>query len=617
MDFKTIRIPYSGRQKYPSKEGGGNAVTNKKVSNYLNNAAGLDSSVPASTGDHDRGGATSEENRGGNAKSFNVWASKTSGIFNYAELEQLENTDQTVIRAYKDMSNAQVWIGDAEATSADTADYDIVGLPDSGMSVTVQNNGTTAATIVITVDHTISQDTGELSIPVCININDNPIEPYKAMWNVYTERIVLEHLTYSWTINRSEGTPGAAIRGPYDYNTYSGTTRWWCDGTLNSGYSESDKWIDVIVKDGVYYYCNSTYYGTLAPWEDVEDNWTEGESFDFVATNLLLASGAAINFLTNNELYLRDSNNVVTAGARGGDNVNFWAGSSAPSGAPFMVTNDGTLYANKGFFAGFIQYPYIPISALTISNGRYVADAEHPYIVSFPYISATATRVSGDVSTNHYRYSGTYLELPEPTSDLNGFTYRILVNNSTSLSNSFAKVFINNLPDRLITNLIGTQTAPGNTGPAYSGYCLQSGCFTITCAPDSTASSNRENNEYRWFITDGPQYWLESLTTIPQRCASIKTTPENYYYITSAATAGIIKVDYNTDSWNLYSTGYVESWCYVRKIDNSTVGFTASTNTNRITLADRRCIIDLQGYDGSTRTVLKSVTIIQDLPAGY
>ena len=616
MDFRTIRIPYSGREKYPSKEGGGNAVSNKKISNYLNNAASIDSSTPASTGDHDRGGVTSEENRGANARSFNVWASKTSGIFNYAELAQLENTDQIVVRAYKDMSNAQVWIGDAEATSADTADYDIVGLPEMGMSATVINNGTTAATIVITVDHSISQDTGELSIPVCININDNPIEPYKAMWNIYTERIVLEHLTYSWTINRSEGTPGASIRGPYDYNTYSGTTRWWCDGTVNSAYSESDRWIDVIVKDGVYYYCNSTYYGTLAPWEDVEDNWTEGESFDFVATNLLLASGAAINFLTNNELYLRDSNNVVTAGARGGDNVNFWAGSSAPSGAPFMVTNDGTLYANKGYFAGFIQYPYMPISALTISNGRYVADTEHPYLVSYPFLSATAARVSGDVSTDHYNYRGTFLDLPAPTSGLNGFTYRILVNDSTSLSNSFAKIFLNNYPDRLITNLIGTRTSPGSTGPAYSGYCLNSGCFTITCAPAGGAESNRDNGQYRWFITDGPQYWIEILTSIPTRYPSVKTIPESEYDITSAATVGTIKVDYNTDSWGFYSSGYVTDWCYVRKIDNNTIGFTASTNTDRTTWYDRRCGITLYGYDGGTRVTSDNINIVQDLPGG-
>ena len=385
MDIRTIKIPYNGREKYPSRNDGGKSVANRVISNYLGGNINS-SSEPLSTGDHDRGGVTGQENRGSNAKSFNVWLTKTSGIFNYAELQQLENTDQTVVRAFKDMSNAQVWVGNAIESSADTANYDITGLPDSGMSITVQDNGTTTATIVITVDQTISQDTGELHIPVCININDNPIDPYKAMWNIYTERIILQELTYNWTINRSEGTPGATIRGPYDYATYSGTTRWWCNGTLNSGYSESDKWIDVIVKDGVYYYCNSTYYGTLAPWAAVSSAWTEGESFDFVATNLLLASGAAINFLTNNELYLRDSNNIVTAGARGGDNVNFWAGAANPSGAPYMVLNDGTIIAKKGSFG--------PMTIGTVTSqygadeGMLQAEGLMPYQGEYPGWSA-------------------------------------------------------------------------------------------------------------------------------------------------------------------------------------------------------------------------------------
>lgn len=526
MDFKTIRIPYAGREKYPSREGGGNAVSNKRISNYLNNAGSMSSSVPISSGDHDRGGATTEENRGSNAKSFNVYMSKVSGIFNYAALEQLENTDQTVVRAFKDMSNAQVWIGNAIESSADTANYDIIGLPEAGMSVSVEDNGSTAATIVITVDHTISQDTGELHIPVCININDNNIDPYKAMWNIYTEMIILQELTYSWTINRSEGTPGATIRGPYDYGNYSATTRWWCDGTVNSAYSESEKWIDVIVKDGTYYYCNSTYYGTLAPWAAVSSAWTEGESFDFVATNLLLASGAAINFLTNNELYLRDSNNVVTAGARGGDNVNFWAGSSAPSGAPFMVMNDGTLYANKGFFAGYIQYPYVSVSALSIVNGYYQADNEHPYLVSMPWghsssveqtVSATNVTTTqylqGPATANRKYYldweydgsgyssrTGIKMKLPYPTAALNGYTFRILVAPSGGITGNCAVILRPTAnDDRNIMNLIGAHDARSTYTNDY-GYVMIAGCFTITCAP---AYNPGGGTRWMWFITDG------------------------------------------------------------------------------------------------------------------
>lgn len=531
MDFRTIRIPYEGRQKYPSRQGGGEAVANKVVSNYFGSGGGPYSSVPETVGDHDNGGVTGQENRGSNARSFNVYMSKVSGIFNYAALEQLENTDQIVVKAFRDMSDAQVWVGDTQATSAETENYDITGLPDSGMSITVQDNGTTAATIVITVDHTISQDTGELHIPITVNINSNAMDPYKPMWNIYSERTVLQEMTYSWTINRSEGTPGATIRGPYDYGNYSATTRWWCDGTVNSAYSESEKWIDVIVKDGTYYYCNSTYYGTLAPWAAVSSAWTEGESFDFVATNLLLASGAAINFLTNNELYLRDSNNIVTAGARGGDNVNFWAGSSAPSGAPFMVMNDGTLYANKGFFAGYIQYPYVSVSALSIVNGYYQADSEHPYLVSIPWghsssveqtVSATYITtidyLQGPATANRKYYieseyagsgyssrTGIKMKLPTPTAALNGYTFRILVAPSGGITGNCAVILrpaaSNN---RDICNLIGTIDTPYQYNNEY-GYVMIAGCFTITCAP---AYYPGGGTQWMWFITDGNPNFL-------------------------------------------------------------------------------------------------------------
>jgi hypothetical protein len=146
---------------------------------------------------------------------------------------------------------------------------------------------------------------------------------------------------------------GAAIRGPYLWDNVTGSTRCWCAGETGSTCSDCDKWIDVILKDGTYYYCNTTYNGRVYPWNSYSQYWTSGDTFDFVAANLILASGASIDFLTNNELYLRDSNGDITAGAAGGNGVNFWAGSDAPGDAPFQVNNDGTMTATKGTFGPF------------------------------------------------------------------------------------------------------------------------------------------------------------------------------------------------------------------------------------------------------------------------
>ena len=152
-----------------------------------------------------------------------------------------------------------------------------------------------------------------------------------------------------------EARQGAAIRGPYNYYAISASTRCWCAGESSSTCSDCDKWIDVIYKDNKYYYCNTTYYGKLTPWNNVKSAWTEGDSFDFVATQVLLASAASINFLTNNWLYLMDENGDITGGAKGGSGVTFWAGSEDPDmgNTPFRVYTDGTMVATQGTFGCF------------------------------------------------------------------------------------------------------------------------------------------------------------------------------------------------------------------------------------------------------------------------
>ena len=501
VQITSIRIPSEGREKYPSKNGG-TAVSKRTINNHLNNAG-----LMTSSGDIDTGGDTSAENRGGNAKSFNIWLSKTSGVYSYAEIAQYPITDTTVLKGFKNMNSAQVWVGDT-ANSAATGSYDIQGIP-SGMSISVTGNGTTAATIQITINDAITQDAGELTIPVSININDNNIEPYHYMWYVNPDKVVTTELSFSWTVNREEGTPGAVVRGPYDYYTYSATTRWWCNGEESEDYADSGKWLDVILKDDTYYYCNTTYHGTLAPWESVSSAWTAGESFDFVATNLLLANNAKINFLTNNALYLNDSNNVVTAGARGGNNVNFWAGAENPVNAPFRVMNDGTLYATKGYFAGFIQYPYISTSALSISNGYYIASSDNPYLVSIPYwhdsgVVQTLSATNTTTSVGYTKVTGTRMKLPTPSEELNGYTFRLLVAPNGGTEGDCAIILRPSASNnRDIMNLIGAYDTPTHITAEY-GYALKGGCFTITCAPCYQYGGFR----WSWYITDGNPNFL-------------------------------------------------------------------------------------------------------------
>lgn len=145
---------------------------------------------------------------------------------------------------------------------------------------------------------------------------------------------------------------GPAVRGPYDYYEYEYVERCWCSGDAAQGCDDCGKWIDVVVKDGEYYYCNTTYYDTLD--QGFNDGfWDPGEKMDFIAVGLILASGASINFLTGNELYLRDSGNTITGGLRGGSGYTFWAGQQFPEDAPFRVDTDGSFSSTTGMIGGW------------------------------------------------------------------------------------------------------------------------------------------------------------------------------------------------------------------------------------------------------------------------
>lgn len=213
----------------------------------------------------------------------------------------------------------------------------------------------------------------------------------------------------------SVGRAGAAIRGPYNYYDYSASTQCWCAGSGGTTPCEDcDKWIDVILKDDTYYYCNHTYTQTIDYGMDSSRNWwTSGASFDFIATKLLLAENAKIDFLTGNELYLRDSEGRITGGARGGSGITFWAGSENPLdtnvNTPFWVDTAGNLHAEKGIFAGYVQMPYINMDRLSAdTNGYFIAD-DRAYLIASKYMHHDTLR------------------LPTPSSGLNGFTYHIVI----------------------------------------------------------------------------------------------------------------------------------------------------------------------------------------------
>ena len=175
---------------------------------------------------------------------------------------------------------------------------------------------------------------------------------------VANEIIDRETIYVMRSYNGAVGRNGAVVRGPYKWDSDE-VVRHFCNGQETDS-ADTALWIDIILKDDEYYYCNTPYEGTLSDdWNTVKDKWTKSDQkYDFIATNLLLATDAKINFLSNNELYLMDDNNSITAGAKGGSDINFWAGPTNEgtdlNNAPFIVNNKGELKATKAEIEGKI-----------------------------------------------------------------------------------------------------------------------------------------------------------------------------------------------------------------------------------------------------------------------
>lgn len=160
----------------------------------------------------------------------------------------------------------------------------------------------------------------------------------------------------------TQGRQGAAIRGPVEW--LSTAARRWCSGNGNAegvSMEEDYQYIDIIFRivdsKKVYFVCTKSYTQTAnTDWSTVSQYWKQtDEQYEFVASKVLLADNAYIDFMTGNQVYLRDSEGTVTAGAAGGNGISFWAGTGkAPndkiSDAPFQVNYDGSLKSTKGTF---------------------------------------------------------------------------------------------------------------------------------------------------------------------------------------------------------------------------------------------------------------------------
>lgn len=314
-----------------------------------------------------------------------------------------------------------------------------------------------------------------------------------------------------------QGRAGAAIRGPYDYASVSASTRCWCAGQTGGTCSDCDKWIDVILKDDTYYYCNTTYYGPISPWNTYKNYWTSGDTFDFVAAKLILAPNASIDFLTNNELYLRNSNGDITAGAAGGNGINFWAGASAPGDAPFTVSNDGTMVAKKGTFGPF-----------TIGDDEYGKSALNSSGTS----SSEGYNYRDDITMNSYSFSLSSTE--SKSSSASTTSLSIIANQSDSsseLQNSIIQLDMGKYPYATPSHTPYDRAAMQTNANIKAGRFVGNRGCAVTSSPYDTqiiftTSSNTLFNKSTYWHINGFE------TNIPfiQPRALFRQSGNRWYY---------------------------------------------------------------------------------------
>lgn len=390
---------------------------------------------------------------------------KSAQSFDGVALQLEPQSGGTKIEAMSGYDAVPVFIGDV--SDSGYTDYAISGIP-SGMTVEVLNNGETGTTLNVFVSSVVSANTGVLYIPCSVPINgeEGMGDTWEA-WNALSaDSLHTEVLEWTWSITQNEySTMGAIIRGPVDWDNIDSERRF-CNG---KGQLESDKqWLDILVKSGSYYVCVTSYNATPDDdWLVVGNNWYPADAnYQFIINQVLVADNAKINCLTNNALLLSDSGGTISGGAQGGSGSTaaFWAGAANPDDAPFMVDHSGTIRAQNGIFAGYLQNKFVKLSELE-SGSTTVQGSAMTY-----YIADERANIIVDSASTHFVEYGTTLgvrhissysrtlQLPHACEELNGFTYKIVVPR-------FADVILSGTGRDQYTSQLRTRVdLPDNTG---------------------------------------------------------------------------------------------------------------------------------------------------------
>lgn len=303
-----------------------------------------------------------------------------------------------------------------------------------------------------------------------------------------------------------EGRTGAAIRGPYDYETEISENpgRRFCSGKgegEDPGYTyvEGDElWIDIMMRiensASTYYMCIHSYNSTpYDNWNNVKGNWQSANTFDFIATKVLLADNAKIKFLTNNEIYLMNGNTIVGGGkGTNGDadhnGIIWWAGDTNNGvnleNAPWKVLYDGSMYATSGYFSASVQCPYYQITDTDVAS----------YSSSYSRFTLNQDKKTYIVLYDTRQLYSETVYLPTPSASYNGVCYNFILPPTTRNDVQYWNIYSPKTGTRTNPIYDFTHYNDDSIPDAYDTIRARGGYLQLACI------DLYGNGSYRWCI---------------------------------------------------------------------------------------------------------------------
>lgn len=221
MQFRRTRIPYTGRDKYFN--GTGRKV---KKSSILYGFGG-------------NGGGTTIHPLQVNpstASTVDADVAIPNSTINPDDLSVDSGYTVTIpINGFADNEQTEVYIGSLDSGATH---YGISGMPEHGMTVAVEDNGTDEPKLLVTFYSTITQSSGELLIPIQIK-SHTYMENWgitQSSWDAMSKqnKTVQRVVSYTWNIKSAGGGSGyifdltnenASVNADVDGNIYSASVQ--------------------------------------------------------------------------------------------------------------------------------------------------------------------------------------------------------------------------------------------------------------------------------------------------------------------------------------------------------------------------------------------------------